>query len=57
MFSSRLPQLALAIGVGVGTGIYVFQPLLKQYEQETNGTWVRPSDEPRLKEIEKNREQ
>lgn len=33
MFSQKLPQLALAIGVGVGTGIYVFQPLLRQYEQ------------------------
>jgi hypothetical protein len=33
MLSSRLPQVALAIGVGVATGVYVFQPLIKQYEQ------------------------
>lgn len=33
MFSSKLGQIALAIGVGVGTGIYVFKPLLQEYEQ------------------------
>jgi hypothetical protein len=33
MFSSKITQMALAIGVGVATGIYVFKPLLKEYEQ------------------------
>ncbi|EIE78576.1 hypothetical protein RO3G_03280 [Rhizopus delemar RA 99-880] len=56
MLSSRLPQVALAIGVGVATGIYVFQPLIKQYEQETKGTWVLPTDEERLKKIQERRE-
>ncbi|ORE02984.1 hypothetical protein CU097_011487 [Rhizopus azygosporus] len=49
MLSSKLPQIALAVGVGVATGIYVFQPLIKQYEEETNGTWLRPGDEVRIK--------
>jgi hypothetical protein len=33
MFSSRLGQLMIAVGVGVATGVYVFKPLLKEYEQ------------------------
>jgi hypothetical protein len=33
MFSSKLTQLAIAVGVGIGTGVYVFKPLLKEYEQ------------------------
>lgn len=33
MFSNKLTQLALAVGVGIGTGIYVFKPLLQEYEQ------------------------
>lgn len=48
MFSSKFTQLFLAVGVGVATGVYVFQPLLKEYEQETNGTWIRPGDEERI---------
>ncbi|KAG2231499.1 hypothetical protein BDF21DRAFT_420095 [Thamnidium elegans] len=49
MFSNKLTQLALAVGVGIGTGVYVFKPLLREYEQETQGTWVRPGDEEKLK--------
>jgi hypothetical protein len=33
MNSSKLTQLAIAVGVGIGTGVYVFKPLLKEYEQ------------------------
>ncbi|KAI8639008.1 hypothetical protein BD408DRAFT_446335 [Parasitella parasitica] len=51
MISDRLIRLGIAVGVGIGTGVYVFKPLLKEYEQETNGTWVIPSDEERLKKI------
>lgn len=32
MFSQRAINLILAVGIGVGTGVYVFQPLLKEYE-------------------------
>ncbi|KAG2206806.1 uncharacterized protein EV154DRAFT_604652 [Mucor mucedo] len=48
MFSSKLTQMALAVGVGIGTGVYIFKPLLQEYEQETHGTWVRPGDEVKL---------
>lgn len=43
-------RLGIAVGVGVGTGVYIFKPLLKEYEQDTNGTWIMPSDEERLKQ-------
>lgn len=33
MFSNKLTQLAIAVGVGIGTGVYVFKPLLQEYEQ------------------------
>lgn len=33
MFSSKLTQMALAVGVGIGTGVYIFKPLLQEYEQ------------------------
>ncbi|KAI9480395.1 MAG: hypothetical protein EXX96DRAFT_562422 [Benjaminiella poitrasii] len=49
--NSRLAQVALAVGLGIGTGIYVFQPLLKEYEAETNGSWLRPGDEEKLKHM------
>ncbi|KAI8067660.1 uncharacterized protein B0P05DRAFT_552457 [Gilbertella persicaria] len=49
MISTKLTQLAIAVGVGVGTGIYVFKPLLQEYEQETNGTWLRPGDKQKLR--------
>ena len=32
MFSNRMVQVLLAAGIGVGTGVYVFQPLLKEYQ-------------------------
>ncbi|KAI8391171.1 uncharacterized protein BYT42DRAFT_555879 [Radiomyces spectabilis] len=48
MNSSRLVPLLLATGIGIGTGVYVFQPLLKEYEAETNGTWLRPGDKERF---------
>lgn len=32
MLSQRAIHLILAVGIGVGTGVYVFQPLLKEYE-------------------------
>ncbi|KAI7877003.1 hypothetical protein K492DRAFT_166457 [Lichtheimia hyalospora FSU 10163] len=50
--SQRAINLILAVGIGVGTGVYVFQPLLKEYEAETHGTWMRPGDEDKLKKIE-----
>ncbi|KAL7312970.1 hypothetical protein PS15m_008673 [Mucor circinelloides] len=50
MISNRLIRLGIAVGVGVGTGVYIFKPLLKEYEQDTNGTWIMPSDEERLKQ-------
>ncbi|CAO1612633.1 unnamed protein product [Parajaminaea phylloscopi] len=37
-----IPLLAVSV-VGVATGIYVFDPLLKQYAQDTGGTF-RPKD-------------
>jgi hypothetical protein len=33
MISNRLIRLGIAVGVGMGTGVYVFKPLLKEYEQ------------------------
>jgi hypothetical protein len=33
MFSNRLVSIGLAVGVGVATGVYVFKPLLKEYEE------------------------
>ncbi|KAG2203576.1 hypothetical protein INT46_011126 [Mucor plumbeus] len=57
MISNRLIRLGIAVGVGMGTGVYVFKPLLKEYEQDTNGTWIMPSDEERLKQqMEKQQE-
>ncbi|KAI7904930.1 uncharacterized protein BX663DRAFT_501071 [Cokeromyces recurvatus] len=55
MFSNKLIQVALAVGVGISTGIYVFKPLLKEYEEETSGTWLRPGDETRVKELSEKR--
>ncbi|KAI8136767.1 hypothetical protein BJV82DRAFT_638111 [Fennellomyces sp. T-0311] len=49
MISGRLLHVLLAVGVGVGTGVYVFQPLLKEYQSETQGTWMRPGDQERIK--------
>ncbi|KAI9497975.1 hypothetical protein BDB00DRAFT_868108 [Zychaea mexicana] len=49
MISGRLANVLLAVGVGVGTGVYVFQPLLQEYQSETQGTWMRPGDEQRIK--------
>ncbi|KAI9033623.1 hypothetical protein CLU79DRAFT_724639 [Phycomyces nitens] len=40
----RILPVLIASGIGVATGIYVFQPLLKEYEADTNGTWVLPGD-------------
>ncbi|ORZ23326.1 hypothetical protein BCR42DRAFT_366964 [Absidia repens] len=57
MISNRLVPVILAIGVGIGTGIYVFQPLLKEYEQDTKGTWILPEDEARLKDLESKKRQ
>ncbi|CAO3641639.1 unnamed protein product [Mucor hiemalis] len=51
MLSGKFTQLFIAVGVGVATGVYVFQPLLREYEQETNGTWIRPGDEERIQII------
>ncbi|KAI8069142.1 hypothetical protein BC940DRAFT_297990 [Gongronella butleri] len=52
MSLQRVGPILLAIGVGVGTGYYVFQPLLKEYEQDTQGTWVLPEDRERVQAIE-----
>ncbi|KAI7852947.1 hypothetical protein BDC45DRAFT_606861 [Circinella umbellata] len=49
MLSGRMVNVLLAVGIGVGTGVYVFQPLLREYQNETQGTWMRPGDEQRLK--------
>ncbi|KAI9258050.1 hypothetical protein BDA99DRAFT_561488 [Phascolomyces articulosus] len=49
MLSGRMVNVLLAVGIGVGTGVYVFQPLLKEYQAETQGTWMRPGDEQRIK--------
>ncbi|KAI8380018.1 hypothetical protein EDC96DRAFT_604330 [Choanephora cucurbitarum] len=57
MLSGRLTQLAIAVGVGVGTGVYVFKPLLQEYEQETNGTWLRPGDEEKLNDLKQKKSQ
>ncbi|CDS08267.1 hypothetical protein LRAMOSA02215 [Lichtheimia ramosa] len=57
MLSQRAIHLILAVGIGVGTGVYVFQPLLKEYEAETHGTWMRPGDEDKLKKIEGKQQQ
>ncbi|KAI8887407.1 hypothetical protein K501DRAFT_175563 [Backusella circina FSU 941] len=52
MFSNRLVSIGLAVGVGIATGVYVFKPLLQEYEEETKGTWIRPGDEVKLKAIQ-----
>ncbi|CAO3591044.1 unnamed protein product [Absidia cylindrospora] len=57
MISNRLVPVLLAIGVGIGTGVYVFKPLLKEYEQDTKGTWILPEDETRLKDLENKKRQ
>ncbi|KAI8344261.1 hypothetical protein BC941DRAFT_408185 [Chlamydoabsidia padenii] len=57
MISSRMVPVLFAIGVGVGTGVYVFQPLLKEYEADTKGTWILPEDEARLKALAAKRNQ
>ncbi|CAO3594708.1 unnamed protein product [Absidia cylindrospora] len=51
MISGQLVPVFIAIGVGIGTGVYVFQPLLKEYEENTKGTWVLPEDEARVKAL------
>ena len=33
MLSGRMVNVLLAVGIGVGTGVYVFQPLLKEYQK------------------------
>ncbi|ORX53045.1 hypothetical protein DM01DRAFT_1336231 [Hesseltinella vesiculosa] len=52
MSLQRVGPILLAIGVGVGTGYYVFQPLLREYEHDTHGTWVLPEDRERVKKLE-----
>lgn len=54
MFSSKVSQLCLAVGVGVVTGVYIFKPLLKEYEQDTKGTWI-PTTDP-VREVYKKNE-
>ncbi|KAL0082460.1 hypothetical protein J3Q64DRAFT_1830235 [Phycomyces blakesleeanus] len=49
---SRIFPVLLATGVGIATGVYVFQPLLKEYEAETNGTWILPGNEQTTKPFE-----
>ncbi|KAI8975027.1 hypothetical protein BDF20DRAFT_914016 [Mycotypha africana] len=56
MISSRAFQYCIAIAVGVGTGVYVFKPLLREYEQDTNGTWLTPGDEQRLRDMQEKRQ-
>ncbi|KAF7724500.1 hypothetical protein EC973_000951 [Apophysomyces ossiformis] len=51
IMNSRLVPVLVAIGVGVTTSFYTFQPLLKQFEEETNGTFIRPGDEEKLKAL------
>ncbi|KAI8086019.1 uncharacterized protein BX664DRAFT_298330 [Halteromyces radiatus] len=57
MISSRMVPILIAIGVGVGTGVYVFQPLLKEYEADTKGTWILPQDEARIKTLQQQQQQ
>ncbi|SAM08715.1 hypothetical protein [Absidia glauca] len=57
MISNRLVPVLIAVGVGIGTGVYVFQPLLKEYEADTKGTWVLPEDEARVKALAAKRNQ
>ncbi|KAI8981031.1 hypothetical protein BDB01DRAFT_724500 [Pilobolus umbonatus] len=50
MINNRVLNLCLAVGVGVATGVYIFRPLLKEYEHDTRGTWI-PNQDP-LKDID-----
>lgn len=34
MYSNRFVPVLTAIGIGVVTGVYVFQPLLKEYQKQ-----------------------
>ncbi|KAG2182918.1 hypothetical protein INT44_005899 [Umbelopsis vinacea] len=50
-FLKRSIPILTATAIGVATGYYVFEPLLRQYERDTNGTWKKPGDDERIKEI------
>ncbi|CAO3639105.1 unnamed protein product [Cunninghamella blakesleeana] len=52
MIPGRLVPVIISIGVGIGTGIFVFQPLIKEYEAETKGTWILPEDRERIAALE-----
>ncbi|GAB5592182.1 hypothetical protein Unana1_07082 [Umbelopsis nana] len=50
-FLQRSVPILTATAIGVATGYYVFEPLLRQYERDTNGTWKMPGDEERIEEV------
>ncbi|KAH8550648.1 hypothetical protein BGW37DRAFT_521317 [Umbelopsis sp. PMI_123] len=52
-FLQRSVPILTAAVIGVATGYYVFQPLLRQYEKDTNGTWKKPGDDERIEHIKK----
>ncbi|KAI9309141.1 hypothetical protein BJ944DRAFT_259030 [Cunninghamella echinulata] len=57
MIPGRLVPVILSIGVGIGTGFYVFQPLIKEYEADTKGTWILPEDRERMAILETKKQQ
>ncbi|KAI8584215.1 hypothetical protein K450DRAFT_276584 [Umbelopsis ramanniana AG] len=52
-FLKRSVPILTAAAIGVATGYYVFEPLLRQYEKDTKGTWKKPGDDERIEEIKK----
>ncbi|CAM0142848.1 hypothetical protein VKS41_002585 [Umbelopsis sp. WA50703] len=52
-FLQRSIPVLTCIVIGVGTGYYVFDPLLKQYEKDTHGTWKKPGDDERIEKVKK----
>ncbi|CAO3645622.1 unnamed protein product [Cunninghamella echinulata] len=53
MIPGRLVPVILSIGVGIGTGIYVFQPLIKEYEAYLD----LPEDRERMATLETKKQQ